>query len=90
MRFMGMAVLQGLKDDTVYAYSFVINPFLRQLANQESTLTLLATQALCTKRYTKKLMAGKSISLPSQRADQADVFARNCVTRSSLALASKP
>ena len=37
MRFMGMAVLQGLKNVTVYAYSFVINPFLRQLANQEST-----------------------------------------------------
>jgi hypothetical protein len=35
-----MAVLQGLKDDTVYAYSFVINPFLRQLANQESILSI--------------------------------------------------
>jgi hypothetical protein len=33
---MGMGVLQGLKDVTVYAYSCIINPFLRQLANQES------------------------------------------------------
>jgi hypothetical protein len=38
-----MAVLQGLKDDTVYAYSFVINPFLRQLANQVSTIADMDT-----------------------------------------------